>query len=143
MAGSWWPTSRAGVSSALPSTKTMPRPAPAASVRSSVDFPVPGGPPSTRWRPPSSAAGGSTRPPSSPSVVVDDHAPDVLAVQQVLVALVDLVQRVLLRDELVQLDVPGLVQVQQALDVVDRVAAAEQEAVDRLLEQRQHGAGHR
>src|SRR5256885_980796 len=81
----------------------------AAIARSSVDFPVPGGPSSTTWQPLASVAAStsasrrrptirSETPASSDpaSVLVDEHSPDVLAVEEVLVALVDLVERVLL-----------------------------------------------
>ncbi len=42
----------------------------------------------------------------APLVLVNDHAADVLAVVQVLVGLVHLVERVLARDELIQLELP-------------------------------------
>src|SRR3954451_10256976 len=57
--------------------------------------------------------------------VVDDDAADVLAVVEVLVGLVDLVEPVRARDQLVELQLPGPVQPQQLRDVVERVAVAE------------------
>src|SRR3954469_6596835 len=153
-AGSWWPASRAGVSSALPSTNSTPRPAAAATARSSVDLPVPGGPSSTTWQPPASDAASTSASRRSPtmrsstpassvraSVFVNEHSPDVLAVEQVLIALVDLVQRVALGDQLVQLELARLVEPEQLRDVVHRVGRAEQRALDRLLVERHHGAG--
>src|SRR5437763_4973546 len=77
----------------------------------------------------------------APSVLVCDDAAQVLAVEQVLVPLVDLVQRVVPGDELVQLVFARLVEVEHLADVVDRVAAPEEQPVDRLLEQRQVRAG--
>src|SRR5262249_2317527 len=131
----------------------MPSPAPSATARSSVDLPVPGGPSSTTWQPPASEAAStsasrrrptirsSTRARSATgSVVVDDHAPDVLAVEHVLEALVDVVERVALRDQLVELELAGLVEPDQVADVVHRVARAEQRALDRLLVQGQDRA---
>src|SRR5689334_10278924 len=146
--------SRAGVSSALPSTSSTPRPAASATTRRSVDLPVPGGPSSTTWQPLASAAASTSASRRRPtmrsstaasrargSVLVDDHSTDVLAVEQVLVALVDLIERVALGDQLVELEAAGLVHAEQLRDVVDRVAGAEQAALDRLLVQREHGAG--
>src|SRR5205814_10159989 len=68
------------------------------------------------------------------SMVVDDDAPDVLAGQQVVVALVDLVELVLLGDELVELDLARLVEVEHLGDVAHGVGGAEERALDRLLE---------
>src|SRR5215472_12411296 len=64
------------------------------------------------------------------SVLVDDHAADVLAVAQILVGLVDLVKRVLAGDQLVQFELARLVQVEQLRDVVHQVAVAGQRAAD-------------
>src|SRR6202167_109208 len=75
------------------------------------------------------------------SGVVDEQAADVASVQHVPVALVDLVQRVPGGDKLVQLEPPGLVELEQPRDLVERVPAAEQRALDPLLEQRQLEAG--
>src|SRR5215468_5845645 len=63
-------------------------------------------------------------------MLVDDHAADVLAVEHVLVALVDLVELVPAGDQLVQLELPGLVEADQERHVGQGVAAA----VDRALE---------
>src|SRR5215469_6432138 len=160
-AGSYWPISRAGVSSALPSTNTTARRRPCAIDRSKVDLPVPGGPSSTtcraawsatvrtsrsRRRPmtgvlPASPAWQTTGGPATASGrVMQDDAPDVLAVQHVLVALVDLVERVGLGDQLVELEVPGPVQLHHQRDVVERVTGSEQAALNPLLHQRQHRA---
>src|SRR5579859_108581 len=68
---------------------------------------------------------------------VNEQAADVAAVQHVPVALVDLVERVPVRDQLVELELPRLVQLEQLRDRVERVAAAEQRALDPLLEQRE------
>src|SRR5262245_13234209 len=103
--------------------------------RSRVDLPVPGGPSSTTCRaawsatvrtsrsrrrpmtgvllpagPAASAGWSAVCGPAAASGVMQDDAPDVLAVQHVLVALVDLVEGVGLGDQLVQLEVPGPVQ---------------------------------
>jgi hypothetical protein len=59
-------------------------------------------------------------------VLVDHDAAYVLPGQQVVVALVDLVQGVGPGDELVQLEVAGLVQPEELRDVIGRVAVAEQ-----------------
>src|SRR3954467_3428561 len=67
------------------------------------------------------------------SVFVDDHASDVLAVEHVLEALVDVVQGVGVRDQLVELELAGLVEADEVANVVHRVAGAEQRALDRLL----------
>src|SRR5579859_5426082 len=119
-AGSYWPISLAGVSSALPSAKTTALPAWLAMSRSSVDLPVPGGPSITTCRPASSATVSTSRSRRSPTTggarptelagsgaVMQDHAADVLPVQQVLVSLVDLVEGVRAGDQLVQLEVAG------------------------------------
>src|SRR5215467_3839214 len=156
-AGSYCPINRAGVSSALPSAKTTAWPAWRAMSRSSVDLPVPGGPSITTCRPVSSATVSTSRsrrsptmggarpsdpggPPGSGAVIQDDAA-DVPAVEQVLVALVDLVEGVRRGDQLVQLQVAGLVELHHPRDVVERVAGAEQAALDALLEQGQDRAG--
>src|SRR3954470_11968224 len=145
--------SRAGVSWALPSTSSTPSPPPAATARRSVDLPVPGGPSSTTWQPLASAAASTSASRRRPtmrsstaarsareSVLVDDHSADVLAVEQVLVALVDLIERVALGDQLVELEAAGLVHAEQLRDVVHGVAGAEQAALDGLLVQREHRA---
>src|SRR5437879_2698400 len=62
-------------------------------------------------------------------VVVDHDAPDVLAVEQVVVALVDLFELVGTRDDLVELEVAGLVQPEDPGDVHGRVAISEQTAL--------------
>src|SRR5215831_1846470 len=80
-------------------------------------------------------------PPEEGSVVVDQESADVAAVQQVTVALVDLVEPVPGGDQLVQLEPAGAVQVEHQRDVVERVAAAEQRALQPLLEQRELEAG--
>src|SRR5580692_1920811 len=148
-AGSYWPISRAGVSSALPSTKTTLVPRSRAICRSSVDLPVPGGPSSTTCRPASSATVSTSRSRRRPSTcgipgrsggAMQDETPDVLAVQHVLVALVDVLELVGGGDQLVQLQVAGLVELYHPRDVVERVARAEQAALDALLHQRQHRA---
>src|SRR5215470_3595637 len=146
--------SRAGVSSALPSTSSTPRPAPAATARSSVDLPVPGGPSSTTWQPLASAAASTSASRRRPtmrsstaasrargSVLVDDHSADVLAVEQVGVTLVDLIERVALGDQLVELEPARLVHAEQLRDVVHGVAGAEQAALHGLLVQREDRAG--
>src|SRR5215469_18783126 len=161
-AGSYCPISLAGVSSALPSAKTTALPAWRAMSRSSVDLPVPGGPSITTCRPASSATVSTSRsrrrpttggdPPSAGCVTtipvaagsgvgVPDHPADVLAVQQVLVTLVDLVERVGGGDELVELEVARLVQLDHAGDVVEGIAGPEQAALDPLLEQGEQRPG--
>src|SRR5689334_9114320 len=67
------------------------------------------------------------------SVPVDDDAADQLAVLQVLVALVDLVEPVAAGDELVQLELAVPVQAEQPRYVVERVAHAEDVALDPAL----------
>src|SRR5215469_1890061 len=159
-AGSYCPISLAGVSSALPSAKTTAWPAWRAMSRSRVDLPVPGGPSITTCRPASSATVSTSRSRRSPTMGgarpawpggapggpgsgagIQDHAADVLAVQQVLVPLVDLVEGVRGGDQLVQLEVAGLVELNHPRDVVERVAGAEQAALDAFLEQGQQRAG--
>src|SRR6266487_4194793 len=161
-AGSYCPISLAGVSSALPSAKTTAWPAWRAMSRSRVDLPVPGGPSITTCRPASSATASTSRSRRSPAMgmarpawaappggtgdgsgsgaAIQDHAADVLAVQQVLVPLVDLVEGVGGGDELVQLEVTGLVELHQPRNVVERVTGTEQAALDALLEQGQQRA---
>src|SRR5436190_4933005 len=161
-AGSYCPISLAGVSSALPSAKTTAWPTRRAMSRSRVDLPVPGGPSITTCRPASSATVSTSRSRRSPTmggarpawpappggtgdgsgsgVAIQDHAADVLAVQQVLVPLVDLVEGVGGGDQLVQLQVAGLVELHHPRDVVERVTGAEQAALDALLEQGQQRA---
>src|SRR5215471_2715223 len=150
-AGSYCPISLAGVSSALPSAKTTAWPAWWAMSRSRVDLPVPGGPSITTCRPASSATVRTSRSRRSPTMGgarpawpggaggvprsgagMQDHAADVLAVQQVLVPLVDLVEGVGGGDQLVQLEVAGLVELHHPRDVVERVTGAEQAALDAL-----------
>src|SRR6266480_4072257 len=144
--------SRAGVSSALPSTSTNSVCRDAATWRSRVDLPVPGGPSSRMWAPDASAARTSSSSRWRPttcfvirvrSVLVDHGAADVLAGQQVVVALVDLVQGVGLGDDLVELEVACLVQAEDLGDVGGRVAVAEQASLHRLAEQGQDGPGQR
>src|SRR5690349_20144203 len=77
------------------------------------------------------------------SVLVDHDAADVLAGHQVVVALVDLFQRVGPGDDLVELEVAGLVQAEDLGNVGGRVAVAEQAALHRLAEQGQDGTGQR
>src|SRR3954469_21512591 len=115
----------------------------AATARSTVLLPVPGGPSRTTCAPLSSAASRSSISRSRPTgvsggVIVDHHTADVLAVEQILVALVHFVQRVRPGDDLVQLDVARLVQTENLRDVVGRIAVAEQAADDRLAVQREH-----
>src|SRR6266566_2570016 len=79
------------------------------------------------------------------SVLVNDDAADVLAGHQVVIALVDLFQLVRPGDDLVELEVAGLVQAEDLGNVGGRVAVAEQAALDRLSEQghdrSRHGNG--
>src|SRR5262249_47331614 len=118
------------------------------------DLPVPGGPSSTTWIPAASAAASTSASRRRPtifsstcasrdraSVFVDDHSADVLAVEHVLEALVDVVQGVGVGDELVELELAGLVEADEVLDVVHRVARAEQRALDGLFVERHDGAG--
>src|SRR5215472_16808154 len=156
-AGSYCPINRAGVSSALPSANTTALPAWRAMSRSSVDLPVPGGPSITTCRPVSSATVSTSRSRRSPMMggarpsdpggpagsgaVIQDHAADVLPVEQVLVSLVDLVEGVRRGDQLVQLEVASLVKLHHPRDVVERVAGSEQAPLDALLEQGQDRAG--
>src|ERR1700722_20085509 len=74
-----------------------------------------------------------------PSVLVDDDAADVLAGQQVVVALVDLVQGVGPGDELVQLQLAVPVQPEELRDVVGRVAVTAQAALHALAPQGEDG----
>src|SRR5215471_10738296 len=69
------------------------------------------------------------------SGVVDHEAADVAAVEHVPVALIDVVQAVPGGDQLVEPELPRPVQLEQPRDRLERVAAAEQRAVDPLLEQ--------
>src|SRR5215475_4028924 len=156
-AGSYCPINRAGVSSALPSANTTARPAWRAMSRSSVDLPVPGGPSMTTCRPVSSATVSTSRSRRSPTMggarpsepggppgsaaVIQDHAADVLPIEQVLVSLVDLVEGIRRGDQLVQLEVAGPVQLHHPRDVVERVAGTEQAPLDALLERGQDPAG--
>src|SRR3954470_9353968 len=82
--------------------------------------------------------------------VEDDDAAEVLATHHVVVAAVDVFELVGLRDQLVELDLTGVVERQDVLDVEHRVALAEQRALERLLVEREdvavdlHGVlGHR
>src|ERR1700754_4114280 len=133
---------------------STPRPAASATARSSVDLPVPGGPSSTTWIPAASDAASTSASRRRPtmrsstrasnveaSAVVDHHAPDVLAVEHVLEALADVVERVGVGDQLVELELAGLVEADQVADVVHRVARAEQRALDGLLIERHDRAG--
>src|ERR1700691_4735010 len=148
-AGSKDPIRRAGVSSALPSTRTNSVCRDSATCRSRVDLPVPGGPSIRMWAPEASAARTSSRSRRRPttwigmrwSVLVDHDAAYVLAGQQVLIALVDLIQGVGPGDDLVELEVAGLIQAKDLGDVGGRVAVTEQAALHRLTEQRQDGPG--
>src|SRR5215470_15725912 len=63
------------------------------------------------------------------SVLVHEDAADVLSVEHVLVALVDLLQPVPARDQLIQLEVARAVQAEQPRHVVQRIAAAEDGAL--------------
>src|SRR5215831_2295279 len=80
-------------------------------------------------------------PPGDSRAVMQDHAADVLAVEQVLVALVDLIEGVRRGDQFVQLEVAGLVKLHHPRDVVERVAGTEQAPLDALLEQGEDRAG--
>src|SRR5205807_9246101 len=62
--------------------------------------------------------------PPNPSAVVDDHPTDVLTREQVVVALVDVLEAVARGDDLVELEVARAIQVEQARHLVDRVRAA-------------------
>src|SRR6202034_959133 len=64
---------------------------------------------------------------------VGDDAADDLAVVQVLVARVDVVERVAAGDELVELELAGPVEAEQPGDVVERVAHAEDVTLDAAL----------
>src|SRR6266704_2166147 len=100
-----------------PSVNTTTVPDSRAMSRSRVDLPVPGGPSITTCRPASSATVSTSRSRRSPTMggartarparpgsgaAIHDHAADILAVQQVLVPLVDLVEGVGGGDQLVQ-----------------------------------------
>src|ERR1700733_1360879 len=71
-------------------------------------------------------------------VLVDDHAADVLAVEHVLVALVDLIERVAGGDQLVELELARLVEADQLGDVDQGAAAAVDRALDTALVADQH-----
>src|SRR5215469_9868401 len=71
-------------------------------------------------------------------VLMDDDAADVLAVEHVLVALVDLVKPVPARDQLVELEVTRLVQADEQRHVHERAAAAVDGALDPALVADQH-----
>src|SRR5580700_7850942 len=83
----------------------------------------------------------SDKPPRGRSMLVDHDAAYVLAGQQVLVTFVDLIQGVGPGDDLVELEVAGLVQAKDLGDVGGRVAVTEQAALHGLAEQRQDGPG--
>ena len=83
----------------------------------------------------------SDKPPRGRSMLVDDDAAYVLAGQQVLVTLVDLIQGVGPGDDLIELEIAGLVQAKDLGDVGGRVAVTEQAALHGLAEQRQDGPG--
>src|SRR6202046_486940 len=68
-------------------------------------------------------------------MLVDKDTSYVLAVEQIVVALVDLLEGVGPGDDLVQLEVTCLVEAEDLGDVGGRVAVAEQAALDRLAEQ--------
>src|SRR5207253_6964958 len=76
----------------------------------------------------------STRPQrvSTTSVFMQDHAADVPSLQEVLVALVDLLQLVAARDQLVLLQVSRPVEPDQPRDFVHRVGGAEDDAREAL-----------
>src|SRR5438874_7516066 len=69
--------------------------------------------------------------------VEPDHTTDVAAGVHVLVSLVDLVEGVLPGDQLRQLQLPGLVELDEPGHVLGRGEAAEEHALDALLEHRQ------
>src|SRR5690242_19737855 len=71
-------------------------------------------------------------------VLVDDHAADVLAVEHVLVALVDLVQLVAAGDQLIQLELARLVEADEERHVGQGVATAVDRALDPALVADQH-----
>src|SRR3984957_2559107 len=71
--------------------------------------------------------------PGRPLPRVGDDAADDLAVVQVLVARVDVVERVAAGDELVELELAGPVEAEQPGDVVERVAHAEDVTLDAAL----------
>src|SRR4051812_19896857 len=70
---------------------------------------------------------------------VDDESTDDRAVAQVLVALVELVKGVALGDQLVELELAGVVQPQKFHDLVLRVAGAELRSADHLLVAHEEG----
>ena len=71
-------------------------------------------------------------------MLVDDHAADVLAVEHVLVALVDLVELVAAGDQLVQLELARLVEADELRHVDQGAAAAVDRALDPALVADQH-----
>src|SRR5215472_8958187 len=71
-------------------------------------------------------------------VLVDDHAADVLAVEHVLIALVDLVELVAAGDQLIKLEFARLVEADEERHVGQRVAAAVDRALDPALVADQH-----
>src|SRR5215467_4704055 len=70
------------------------------------------------------------------SVLMDQDAADILAIKHVLIPLVDVLEPVRAGDQLVELEPASTVQVEQARDLVERIAATKQRAFDPLLEQR-------
>src|SRR4051794_24776208 len=152
-AGSKWPTRRAGVSSALPSTNSKPTPNSSATARSSVDLPVPGGPSMRTWRPASRAASTSSssrwRPTrrslrlasAVPAVLtaslIDHDTADVVARPHVVVAVVHAVERVGLGHEPVEVELALAPELEQLGDVGAGVGRAEQRADDLLLHERE------
>ena len=74
-------------------------------------------------------------------MLVDDDAADVPAIHQVVIALVDLIERIGTGNELVELEVAGLVEAEDLRDVRRRVAVTEQAALHRLPEEGQDRAG--
>src|SRR6516165_5271568 len=71
-------------------------------------------------------------------VLVDDHAADVLAVEHVLIALVDLVELVAAGDQLVQLEIARLVEADEERHVGQGAAAAVDRALNPALVADQH-----
>src|ERR1700730_2712630 len=71
-------------------------------------------------------------------VLVDDHAADVVAVEHVLVALVNLIERVAAGDQLVQLELACLVEADELRHVNQGAAAAVDRALDATLVADQH-----
>src|SRR6478752_1346691 len=80
--------------------------------------------------PPPAKRRASESPSSASQVLVDDHAAHVLAVEHVLVGLADLIELVSGGDELVELEMPGPVDLEDPRDVDQGVAAAEEGALD-------------